>query len=397
MPEWEDYYKILQVHFMAEQEVIESAYKRLSKKYHPDVNKSINAEETMKNINKAYEILNNPVTRKQYFIRWLEKYSGLDRIQNSQTTTHLIDFSFEPIKNVLIEYLNFITKHEFDSAFELISENDKKCIPRKDFIKWQTVVSEVFELKSFECCVKNVYSDINIKHCFFETVVDFNVKAVEINNIMDMLEKDEFSKSVVLENNMWRIFLGYKELGSIINKFDDLANLKKQKLKNKKKLQRQSNIDSKLGLLNKKGFTEKAQNEQTRHDRYGNVFSIILCEFDECDKWSEIRYNAVRQVAEVINSSLRSLDLSCRWKGKKFIILLPETDSASANKVACKIQKKICQMINNQGEYYFSMSFIVAQQAYDSLNDLITITESYMKQVKITGSKVILNLDKKDY
>ena len=64
MPEWEDYYKILQVHFMAEPEVIESAYKRLSKKYHPDVNKLLNAEETMKNINKAYEILSVPCYKK---------------------------------------------------------------------------------------------------------------------------------------------------------------------------------------------------------------------------------------------------------------------------------------------------------------------------------------------
>lgn len=36
----EDYYRILQVHYLAEPEIIESAYKRLAKKYHPDVNKN---------------------------------------------------------------------------------------------------------------------------------------------------------------------------------------------------------------------------------------------------------------------------------------------------------------------------------------------------------------------
>ena len=324
-----------------------------------------------------------PVTRKQYFIRWIERYSGLNRIQKSHNTAQIVDFSFEPIKSVLIEYLDFISKRKFDSAFELISENDKKNISKKDFIKWQTVVSEVFELKSFECFVQNVYSDIKIKHCFFETVVYFHVKITEINNVMDRIEEDEFSKSVVLENNMWRIFLGYTELGSIINKFNELANLKKQKLTNRKSFQKQSNVDSISGLLNKKSFTEKAENEQIRHNRYGNVFSIILCEIDDCDNWSEIRYNAVRQAAEVINSNLRRLDLSCRWKGKKFIILLPETNSASANIVASKIQKKVCQIVDNQGKYCFSMSFIVAQQVYDSLNDLIINTEAYLKKAKM--------------
>lgn len=47
---FEDYYRILQVHNLAEPEVIESAYKRLVKKYHPDYNRDGNAEEIMKKI-----------------------------------------------------------------------------------------------------------------------------------------------------------------------------------------------------------------------------------------------------------------------------------------------------------------------------------------------------------
>ena len=34
---WKDYYKILQVHSSAEPEIIEAAYKRLVKKYHPEM------------------------------------------------------------------------------------------------------------------------------------------------------------------------------------------------------------------------------------------------------------------------------------------------------------------------------------------------------------------------
>lgn len=42
-----DYYKILQVHNLAEPEIIESAYKRLARKYHPDVNPNADADEMM--------------------------------------------------------------------------------------------------------------------------------------------------------------------------------------------------------------------------------------------------------------------------------------------------------------------------------------------------------------
>jgi curved DNA-binding protein len=63
---WLDYYRILQVHSLAEPEVIESAYKRLARKYHPDVNKAKDAENRMKQINEAYEVLKDPDKRKQF-------------------------------------------------------------------------------------------------------------------------------------------------------------------------------------------------------------------------------------------------------------------------------------------------------------------------------------------
>ncbi|MCS7061004.1 MAG: DnaJ domain-containing protein [Anaerolineae bacterium] len=59
----EDYYKVLQVDPSAEPEVITAAYRRLAFKYHPDTNKSPEAEARMRQINEAYEVLSNPVRR----------------------------------------------------------------------------------------------------------------------------------------------------------------------------------------------------------------------------------------------------------------------------------------------------------------------------------------------
>jgi DnaJ-class molecular chaperone len=70
---WPDFYKILQVDPLAEPEVIEAAYRRLSRKYHPDVDKSPDATGHMKKINRAYEVLSDPVERKRYHSEWLQK------------------------------------------------------------------------------------------------------------------------------------------------------------------------------------------------------------------------------------------------------------------------------------------------------------------------------------
>ncbi len=64
-----NYYDILQINQNASPEIIEKAYKTLAKKYHPDLQEENNkkeAEEILKEINEAYEILSNPDKKALY-------------------------------------------------------------------------------------------------------------------------------------------------------------------------------------------------------------------------------------------------------------------------------------------------------------------------------------------
>ncbi len=65
MPQ-KDYYKILGVDRNASQEEIKKAYKRLAKKYHPDISKESNATEKFKEINEAFAVLGDEKKRAQY-------------------------------------------------------------------------------------------------------------------------------------------------------------------------------------------------------------------------------------------------------------------------------------------------------------------------------------------
>lgn len=64
--EFKDYYKALGVEPAASEAEIKTAYRRLARKYHPDVSKEPGAEERFKAINEAYEVLKDKDKRAQY-------------------------------------------------------------------------------------------------------------------------------------------------------------------------------------------------------------------------------------------------------------------------------------------------------------------------------------------
>ena len=64
--EFKDYYKILGLPRGSSEDEIKKAYRRLAKQYHPDINKSAEAENKFKDISEAYNVLSDSKKRQQY-------------------------------------------------------------------------------------------------------------------------------------------------------------------------------------------------------------------------------------------------------------------------------------------------------------------------------------------
>lgn len=64
--EYKDYYKVMGLARNASADDIKRAYRKLARKYHPDVSKEANAEEKFKELGEAYDVLSTPEKRQAY-------------------------------------------------------------------------------------------------------------------------------------------------------------------------------------------------------------------------------------------------------------------------------------------------------------------------------------------
>ena len=102
-----NYYEILEVDKNASDEIIKLAYKSLVKKYHPDLKDSTEkqiAEEKIKEINEAYDIISDPVKRSEYNQAFFDENISLEKYNNILNENAIL-------KNELNKYKHFYNNY----------------------------------------------------------------------------------------------------------------------------------------------------------------------------------------------------------------------------------------------------------------------------------------------
>lgn len=118
-------------------------------------------------------------------------------------------------------------------------------------------------------------------------------------------------------------------------------------------LEKQVRTDALTNLYNFRFFTEMLPLEMERTRRFGQSMALMLVDIDHFkrfnDQWGhELGNQALVHVAQLINQTVRKLDMACRFGGEEFVIILPSTDLAQAVSVAERLREAIeCTPVEN--------------------------------------------------
>lgn len=147
-------------------------------------------------------------------------------------------------------------------------------------------------------------------------------------------------------------------------------------------------------VFNRRYFMKLAEHELERAKRYHHALSIIIFDIDNFknvnDNYGHLCGDAVlRELSSTCQIILRQCDVFARFGGEEFILLLPETDNASALNVA----NRLCQLVANHVVEYknaqirvtISVGVTTFDPVIDTLDDLLNRADQALYQAKRLG------------
>jgi len=107
-----------------------------------------------------------------------------------------------------------------------------------------------------------------------------------------------------------------------------------------------TNRDELTKLYNRRYFFDRMERETERAKRYNRKLALLMIDIDHFKNYNDtyghiLGDELLRQLATTLDKNLRKVDIIARYGGEEFLVLLPETDKRSAQRVAEKVRKAV--------------------------------------------------------
>ena len=352
MEKWVDHFRVLQVHHLAEQDVIEHTYKKLCKKYHPDVNRSPEAEGRMKEINIAYEVLGNASSRSRYYIEWQKRNQPV-RSQvpppppPAPTAAPAADAMGHPeARRSMTSYFTALQKSRYQDAYHLLSEIDRYFVSLDSFIDWQESVAETYVIQNFQVKQCKYFDNLLVEGNTSRVAERFDIVITEQDKRTRVISTYVFQKFMIQDGGVWRVYLGYRDLPSITNRFRHSANTKEEAALLSQWEHYKATNDIAHGMVNMLGFIEAAAPEMYRYKRYKSAFALAVVHVDVLRNHTEsFKERVVTYVGYELQKQIRITDCIGYIGEDRYALLLPETSKHNTRAALRRMAQLVAQEV----------------------------------------------------
>lgn len=151
--------------------------------------------------------------------------------------------------------------------------------------------------------------------------------------------------------------------------------------------------DPLTGLANRRAVEDLVGQRWEEYKRGGQGFAILLCNIDHLKRLNdrfgrEFGDSVLIRVANAINRGLRSQDVSARWEGDVFLVLLPGESHLSALKVGERLRRRVTSikmaMYSEPVKVTLSIGVAGVENAL-SADDLVSVADAGLYQAKHMG------------
>jgi diguanylate cyclase (GGDEF)-like protein len=155
-----------------------------------------------------------------------------------------------------------------------------------------------------------------------------------------------------------------------------------------------ASFDGMTGLFNRRHVLSLAELEWNKYKRYARPLSLVLFDIDRFKSIND-RFGhqagdyVITQIAAICQQYKRKSDLAARFGGEEFLILLPETNLAAAQRVAERMRRKIetraFSFSSNVIDATISAGVAEANLSMESVFDLIKAADRSLYLAKESG------------
>ena len=186
------------------------------------------------------------------------------------------------------------------------------------------------------------YEKENIQEEMLSYQKDKEIRDLELKNKAIQIKTQNFTQKALISAIaviMIFAFVGFylAFTNSATNRALNIANTKLEQI---------AKTDPLTSLSNRRDMIEKMEHEQKRFGRNGKSFVLLMADIDDFKKINDDNGHdcgdfILESLARQMKSSARKQDITGRWGGEEFLMLLPETDIDGGFALADKIRKDI--------------------------------------------------------